>query len=496
MSEELLKIDNLVKSFYGIRAVDNVSLTIKKGEIHCLAGENGCGKSTIIKMISGVYKPDSGTIKINGHVYSSLTPIDAIREGIQVIYQDFSVFPNLTVAENIALNYELSQNTKVVNWKSINKIAEDAMKKININIDLNKRVEDLSVADRQLIAISRALIQNAKLIIMDEPTTALTRKEINSLFKIIKSLQEKGISILFVSHKLDEVFEISETITILRNGKHVISGDKNEFNQSNFVYYMTGKEINDDTHKSSVKNEKKTLLKIENLNNKKYFENISFMLKSGEILGITGLLGSGRTELAMSLFGLKNIDSGKIYINDSLVKIKTVQDAIKNRVAYVPEDRLTEGLFLEKSVGDNIISATIDRDLKKLKIVDKKKKKEQIVNWITNLGVKTSSPDLPIKNLSGGNQQKVVLAKWLLTDPLILILNGPTVGVDIGSKNEIYKILGSLAESGMGIIIISDDIPEIMNNCDRILLMKNKKIVKEYTPNNIGETELTRELNS
>lgn len=493
MPEQILKVTNINKTFAGVHALKDVSLTINKGEIHCLAGENGCGKSTLIKIVSGVYQADSGEIEINGKKYSKITPIESIMNGVQIIYQDLSVFPNLTVAENIALNLELYNKKKFVDWKWVKNTAEEALKKINVKMDLNERVENLSVADKQLIAISRALLNNAKLIIMDEPTTALTKKEVAALFKIIKNLQSQGISILFVSHKLDEVFEISEKFTILRNGHNVISGETSGFNREKFVYYMTGRNI-EESHFEAACIEDKPLLKVENLSLKNGFKDVSFELYGGEIVGITGLLGSGRTELAQALFGLKPADSGKIFINGNEVEIKSAQDAIKNKIAYVPEDRLTEGLFLSQSIGRNIIISNIESFIDNKGFVYKEKMEKEIDEWIKELSIATPSGKLPVQALSGGNQQRVVISKWLSTHPSILILNGPTVGVDIGSKYDIHQILRKLTTHGIGVIIISDDIPEVLMNCNRVFVMRRGRLVEQIESSSISEKELANKM--
>jgi simple sugar transport system ATP-binding protein len=495
MAEPFIVLRSISKSFAGVHALKNVDLTIHKGEIRCLAGENGCGKSTLIKMISGIYQPDSGTIEINGKKLSHLTPMDAIREGIQVIYQDFSIFPNLTVAENIALNYQVAQNKHWINWKNVYRIAAEAVKKIGFQIDLKAKVESLSVADKQLVAISRALLQNAKLIIMDEPTTALTQKEVNVLLDIIRDLQRDGISILFVSHKLDEVYEVSNKLTIMRNGHNVIDGDIADIDRAKMVEYMTGRKI-EPNYYTPVIQKSEPLLKVENITRQGEFLDVSFELHSGEILGITGLLGSGRTELAKALFGLSPIHSGQISLEGSPVAIRSVHDAIRSRIAYVPEDRLTEGLFLPQSIGKNIVISIVDRLLKKSKLVDQRKMNDEIDKWIEDLKIKTPSPDLPVQALSGGNQQRVVLAKWLATHPKLLILNGPTVGVDIGSKADIHAIIRSLAEQGVGVIVISDDLSEVIQNCNRILLMKKGEIVDQFDNMSISEQELGQRLSS
>lgn len=494
MTEKMIvQAKNICKSFVGVQALKDVNLNIKQGEVRCLAGENGSGKSTLIKIIAGVYTRDSGQVIINAKNYPKIRPIDAIKEGIQIIYQDFSLFPNLTVAENIAINKELAKDGSFISWKNMKKTAEKALSRIDIEIEIDSLVEDLSAADKQLVAIARALLYNAKLIIMDEPTTALTRREVNKLFEIIEDLKKEGISILFVSHKLNEVFQISDYITILRNGKKVFDGAAEELNRQKLEYHMTGRNLNQ-IESYDYKKEEKAFFKVRNLTKKNKYYNLNFDLAPGEILGITGLLGSGRTELALSLFGLKPADKGEITFKGKKIKINSVSDAVDNKIAYVPEDRITEGLILEKSIGDNINICTIDDFVNQYKMVDEKEKKAQIDKWITELQIKASSADAPVSSLSGGNQQRVVLAKWLAKKPEILILNGPTVGVDVGSKEEIHELLRDLALEGMAVILISDDIPEIANNCNRILLMERGKIAAEFIGSEIDEEELSEKL--
>lgn len=488
MSENILSVKNISKSFVGVQALLDVSMDIKKGEVRCLAGENGCGKSTLIKIISGAYKADEGEIIVGGKSHKKLTPKEAINHGIQVIYQDFSIFPNLTVAENIAMNTLRAENARLVNWRTIRKTAQEAIERVHVNIDLDKVVETLSVADKQLVAICRALTQEAKLIIMDEPTTALTKKEVDALKEVIRRLKKDGISILFVSHKLDEVMEVSDTVTILRNGKHVIDGNIQDFDMTRFAFYMTGREIETTAFDPQMKDGAE-LLKVQNLSVKGGFKDVSFTLRRGEILGITGLLGSGRTELALALFGKHSISSGKIFVNGKPAKIHSMQDAIKQGIGYVPEDRLSEGLFLTQSIERNIYVSVINDCTTRMGSVDNRKIKELVDKMVEELTIKTPNPENLVSTLSGGNQQRVVLAKWLATNPRILILNGPTVGVDIGSKHEIHRILREIADQGIGVIIISDDIPEVMNNCSQILVMKKGRVVERTT-----NTETTEEV--
>ena len=486
MGDYLLRAVDIHKYFAGVRALDGVTLEIKPGEIHCLAGENGCGKSTLIKIISGVYQRDSGTVEFDGEKLDKITPIEAISRGIQVIYQDFSIFPNLTVMENLAINSQLAENRKIVNWKKMRKIAEEAVAKIGFKVDLDATLGNLSVAEKQMVAICRALMFNARLIIMDEPTTALTKKEVKALFRIILQLKAQGIAILFVSHKLDEVFEISERFTIFRSGKLIKTGSTSELDDKKFSYYMTGREFD---VKSFVpqKITKEPILEVKNLTLDGAFKDISFSVKGGEILGITGLLDSGRTELALSIFGLEPATSGEIRVRGKAVKITSPQIAIENKIGYVPEDRLSEGLFLPQSIGDNIIISEID-NLRKGSLMDKEKCQNEITRWVKELSIATPNPDNAASTLSGGNQQRIVLAKWLACNPDVLILNGPTVGVDIGSKHDIHAILQKLANAGMAIIIISDDLPEVMENCSRVLILKNGKTAGELSTQEITES--------
>ena len=478
MSDSLLRAVDIHKSFAGVHALKGVSLEIAPGEIHCLAGENGCGKSTLIKIISGVYQPDSGYIEFDGKRLDKITPIDAILLGIQVIYQDFSVFPNLTVMENLALNSELSNKRKVVNWKRMRQIAEEAVAKINFQVDLDALVGTLSVAQKQMVAISRALMFNARLIIMDEPTTALTHKEVQALFKVIMQLKAQGIAILFVSHKLNEVFEISERFTIFRSGELVVTGHTSELDAAKFSFYMTGRAFSDEQFTATNLGDK-PLLEVKNLGLSGAFSDISFKLHGGEILGITGLLDSGRSELALALFGIRQADSGEIHIKGKKADITCPQDAIGHGLGLVPEDRLSEGLFLPRSIADNLIIAEVDRLANRFKVFDRKKRREEIDRLMTEFAIASPDAANACQTLSGGNQQRVVLGKWLACGLDVLVLNGPTVGVDIGSKHDIHSILQELARNGMGIIIISDDLPEVIQNCSRVIVLKDGKIVQE-----------------
>lgn len=491
MSDDIfLKLKGIKKSFGGVHALSGVDLEIRKGEIHCLAGENGCGKSTLIKAISGVHTPDEGAIWIDGEEVHNMKPMDAIRRGIQVIYQDFAVFPNLTVAENIALNGELKNKAKVVNWRQVHQVAKKAMEQVGADIDPDIKLERLSVANKQLVAISRAIINDAKLLILDEPTTALTAREVEKLWEIVRSLKEKGIAIMIVNHKLDEIYRIADRLTILRNGRYISSGDISEYDQARFTRDMTGHDIKDQKYMPEPGAEE--VLRVEHLSKKGAFEDVSFTINKGDVLGITGLLGSGRREIGEAMFGLAPADSGRIVLNGKEITVKSVSDAIANEIGYVPEDRLTQGLFMERSIQDNIIAASIRKYMKRGKL-DEQGMEDTTNHWISEIEIKAPSPKLAARTLSGGNAQKVVIAKWLNTAPKLFILDGPTVGVDIGAKSEIHAILHDLAAKGIGIIVISDDLPELVTNCNKIVVMRDGK-TSGVIDNNIDEKALGDKL--
>lgn len=493
MDTPVLAVRHVSKSFAGVRALVDIDLEIAPGEIHCLAGENGSGKSTLIKVISGVHTPEEGSVAIAGREYTHLTPSAAIDAGVRVIYQDFSVFPNLSVMENIALGSEVAAGRALVNRSRMREVAREAIAKIGFTVDLDELVGNLSVADKQLVAISRALMGDAKLIIMDEPTTALTKKEVCALFDIVADLQSRGIAIVFVSHKLEEVFEIAQRFTILRSGRKVITCPKEDLDRASFARHMTGRDFDEAPYRTGYI-DADPVLEVREATVADAFENASLSVRPGEILGITGLLGSGRTELALSLFGMLHLDSGRIRVKGQDVTLRGVRDAIKAGIAYVPEDRLTEGLFLSRSIGDNITISEMDAFTHYLGFIDKEAIRAEEKRWVERLGVLTPDPDNAVNTLSGGNQQKVVLAKWLATNPSVLILNGPTVGVDIGSKFTIHSILRELAAQGMAIIIISDDIAEVLTNCSMIAIMRAGHLSEPISPDTLTEAELTRLL--
>lgn len=483
--EPVLQVRDIVKTYGGVRALGGVSLTLEPGEVHCLAGENGSGKSTLIKIISGVERPDSGVMVVGGESLTHTTPSGAIRAGIQVIYQDFSLFPNLTAAENIAMLSELADRRKLSSRRRIRAAAERIVADLGLRIDLDADVEHLSVADRQLIAICRALVGEARVLIMDEPTTALTHSEVERLFTIVRRLQERGVAIVFVSHKLDEVLEISQRVTVLRNGEVVASGPAAEYTGRTIAKAMTGRDVSEERLVDDLPEGREAIMVVEGLGRKGAFEDVSFALRRGEILGITGLLGSGRTEIAEAIFGVDAADTGTVAVDGTPRSIRSIPDAVKAGIGYVPEDRLTQGLFLDKSIADNMVAASLDSYRSKALVIDRNRLGRSMSDLFQRLRIKAPNAQAPVRSLSGGNAQRVVIAKWLDRKPSVLMLNGPTVGVDIGSKEEIFAILREQAANGMGVIVISDDIPELVASCHRVLIVRNGRIVAEVVGDDI-----------
>lgn len=487
-SQFILKLININKTFPGVQALKGVDMEVHYGEVHCLVGENGSGKSTLIRIISGVESPESGTIEMNGNSYKKLTVRQAMREGVQVIYQDLSLFPDLTVGENIAFNWLVENSQLLINQKEYLQRAREELERLDAKIDLKEQVSNLSMSQKQIVAIARALVLDAKLLIFDEPTTALTKKEIDTLLKTIEELKQRNITSIFVSHKLNEVFRIADIITVLRDGEKIGDFAANELDENKLAFYMTGREIVYETFEPEVKNGKR-VIELRELTRKPHFSNVNLSVYEGEIVGITGPLGAGRTELALCLFGLNHPQSGEILFEDKRVYINNPAKARELGITLLPEDRHSQGLFRTKTITENLTAATLEQ-LKRFLVIDQAKAKEESNKVFHELRIKASSMDTTVETLSGGNQQRVVLGKWLATNPKLFILDSPTVGIDVGSKSEIYEIIHELARNRMAIIMISDEIPEIYHNCNRVIVMRDGKVTASVNTSETTEEEL------
>jgi len=494
MSEYLIELKNISKRFGGVRALDGVSIGIRPGEIHCLAGENGSGKSTVIKVMSGIYTPEEGEILIDGTAVSRLDPIMAVQKGVQVIYQDFSLFGNLTVAENLALNTYLLEGRSRMDWPRAREMAREVLARLDVEIDIDAEVETLPTSGKQIVAIARALLARARLIVMDEPTTALTGHEVDALFGIVRDLQKQGIAVLFVSHKMREMLEISERLTVFRNGKKVAEGAMSEFDEPAITRAMTGLELDDEPYEPEIPAGAAPALEVEGLTVSGSVDDVSLTLRPGEIVGISGLIGSGRTELARALFGMENASARRFRVAGKDVLPRSVQEAISLGIAYVPEDRLSEGLFLTQSIERNMVVSILDR-LRRGLFLDRNAMRGKTEEMFAAMQIAAPSPETAVGNLSGGNAQRVMLGRWLLTGAKVLILNGPTVGVDVGSKAKIHHIIRDLArEEGVAVLMISDDVPELTGNCNRIHVMHEGRFVGAFSGAEMTEDAINDSL--
>ncbi|HZC36809.1 MAG TPA: sugar ABC transporter ATP-binding protein [Chthoniobacterales bacterium] len=484
------------KRFGGVRALNRVDFTILPGEIHCLAGENGCGKSTLIKILAGVYAPDEGKIVVDQQPHSHLTPAASQRAGVQIIYQDLSLFPNLSVAENMVFRHHVERPARLVRWAEMVKQAKEVMARLGVGLPLDEMVGRLPIAVRQLVAICRALAAEARLVVMDEPTASLTHHEIDALLETVRGLKAHRIATVFVSHKLEEVMRVAERVTVIRDGNKVGTYPASEVDRYRLAELMTGQKFFMAGRKPAFSSSAASILEVRDLTRHGHYEGVNLVLHPGEILGITGRLGSGRTELALSLFGMNPPDAGEIRIGGKPVQLPTNRAAIRNGIGYVSEDRLSLGLVMPQSIGDNIIVSVLRNLTNVLGLIDGGRRRKTINRWIEELNIKTKTPDRPVQELSGGNQQRVVLAKWLATDPRILILDSPTVGVDVGAKEGIFRIVDALAARGIAIILISDEVEEVLHESHRVLVMLSGRITATFDPQKVSEPELREAINA
>lgn len=495
MTHPLVRMSGISKEFSGTRALDSVDLEIGFGEVISLVGENGSGKSTLIKILSGVYEASAGSLEVDGDLVTRYGPIEAIRAGIHVIYQDFSLFSELSAAENIAFGATVVGGGLRYRAADSFRIARRALDRLGVDLDLAAAAGTLRMVDRQLIAIASALVSEARLIVMDEATTALSRREVDALLEIVRGLRREGIAVVFVSHKLDEVAAISDRNVVIRNGVKVLDQSADELDRAKLVAAMTGQSFEEKTHEvRAVPEDAPVLLELEGLSRSGAFEDVSLRLRAGEILGITGLLGSGRDALALALFGMQPATSGTIRIGGKECRLASVQEALAHGIGFVPEDRLTEGLFLDHSIQDNIVVRTVDRLAGRAGLIGPSAQRDLAEHWVRELEIKTPTVTQAAATLSGGNQQRIVLAKWLSASPQILVLNGPTVGVDVRSKAQIHAILRGLAEQGIGVVVVSDDVPELLGLCHRILLMRAGWVTDVVEPASISEVQMNELL--
>jgi methyl-galactoside transport system ATP-binding protein/inositol transport system ATP-binding protein len=473
--EYILEMKNIVKTFPGVKALKGVNLQVRPGEIHALMGENGAGKSTLMKCIAGIYKPTSGEIYFDGALMGSYSPSEALGMGISMIHQELSPVLYRPIMENVWLGREPLTALGLVDHKKMYAMTKEVLKEIELDENPKTLMESLTVAKMQMIEIAKAVSYNSKLIIMDEPTSALTEKEINQLFFIMRKLKSQGKSVIFISHKLDEVYEITDRITVYRDGDYIGSEHTKDLKVDRLINMMVGRDVDELFPKTpcpigDVK------LEVKNLSNRKYFRNVSFTVKKGEILGIAGLVGAGRTEVVETIFGVRPRTEGEVFIDGKKVDIKDPSDAINYGMAWLTEDRRRSGIFPMLTVHLNIAIATIPRFLNRMGLIREGALNSGVQEFVKKIQVKTPSLSQHVENLSGGNQQKVLVARWLMTNPDILFLDEPTRGIDVGTKSEIHRLITRLAGEGKSIVMISSELPEVMGMSDRIMIMHQGKI--------------------
>ena len=491
----VLEAKGIIKTFPGVKALQDVDFALEPQEIHALMGENGAGKSTLVKVLTGVYQADGGTITLGDKVLQRIeTTKQAFDLGISVIHQELNLLPHLDVATNIYIGRLPKNALGLVDWKKVHADADEVLRQVAADFDSHDIVRDLSVSQQQMVEIAKSVSRKAKILFFDEPTSSLTPAEVQNLFRIMRNLKEQGITMVYISHKLDEIEEIADRITVMRDGRKVMTKNMKDVSMDEIISAMVGGMITNRYPKNYVEIGG-PIFEVKDLNRKGVLHDINFTLRSGEILGITGLMGAGRTELARAIFGADPIDSGEIFVEGKKVKIRNVSDAINAGIGLLTEDRKTQGLLLNLSVNDNTAIAALNskKASKKLTVrgmLHKKKIRENTELYCKKLQVKTPSIQQKVINLSGGNQQKVIIGKWLSTDSKILIFDEPTRGIDVGTKAEIYKIMEELAASGVGIIMISTELPETLGISDRVLVMRKGRIVAELDPKKTSEEEI------
>jgi ABC-type sugar transport system ATPase subunit len=487
-SEYILEMKDIKKAFGSNVVLDDVNISIKAGETRALMGENGAGKSTLMKILGGIYSADSGTIYIDGNQVAINKVDDARQYGVSFIHQEITNISSMTIAENLFLGREPKNKLGLVDYKRMHRDARNALDALDLDMDTHSLIDGLSVAQQQMLEIARAVNENAKILIMDEPTASLSNSEVSNLFKQVARLKEKGVAIIYISHRMEETFLVCDTVTVLRDGKFIGTKNTKETNDNELISMMVGREF-----ENMYGNERAiggdTILEVKNLSSS-YVKDVSFTLKKGEILGFSGLVGAGRTETALALFGIDQITSGEIWLDGKQVSIKCPQDAIKAGIALVPEERKVQGLFLSHTIATNLSFQVLSQFIQHLR-VDKKKEKGIIDRYKKTLSIRMASVNQLVSELSGGNQQKIVISKWLAANPKVLILDEPTRGIDVGAKAEIYKLMSNLAKEGVSIIMISSELPEVINNSSRIVVMHEGQVAAILDPD---KDEISQEI--
>ncbi|MCK6578920.1 MAG: sugar ABC transporter ATP-binding protein [Anaerolineae bacterium] len=493
MSDFLVRMEGIEKSFPGVHALSGCHFDLLRGEVHALVGENGAGKSTLMKILAGVYRKDAGRIYLRDREVDLHNPREALHQGISMIHQELNLMPHLTVAQNIFIGREPRQAVRfVLDDKAINAQAQALLDSLHLDIAPRTRVGDLTVARQQMIEIAKALSYNAEVLIMDEPTAALTESEIDELFRVIRDLRAKGVGIVYISHRLEELKRISDRITVMRDGHYIDTIPIADAMIDQIISMMVGREIYESAPEVPEDRGQPTVLEVHGLNRGRVLKDINFSLKQGEILGFAGLMGAGRTEVARAIFGADPIDSGEIHINGRRVHIASPNDAVKHGIGYLSEDRKRYGLTLKMDVETNVVLASMSRFLTALGVVRRGKTAEAAQHYVKALSIRTPGIQQRVKNLSGGNQQKVVIAKWLTADTDILIFDEPTRGIDVGAKSEIYRLLNELAAQGKSIIMISSELPEILRMSHRIVVMCEGRITGELSAAEATQEQIMR----
>jgi galactofuranose transport system ATP-binding protein len=494
----ILEAREVTKRFPGVLALDRVSFQLLPGEVHALVGENGAGKSTLIKVITGVYQPDEGQVLFGGEEVSFASPRDSQAAGISTIYQEINLIPMRSVAQNVFLGRELRTRFGLLDSERMNRAAAEILGRYGIQADVTAPLHSLGLGTQQMVAIARAVSLDARVVIMDEPTSSLEAREVETLFRVIRQLRGENVGVVYVSHHLDELYEICEKVTVLRDGKLVHTGDLADLSKLQLIATMLGRELAEvEGHATGFGEsrdvQREPVLQVQGLTRRHVLDGISFDVRPGEVVGLAGLLGAGRSETAKAIFGAQPLDSGRVTMAGKGVKTGSPPSAIKAGIAFLPEDRRSEGIIPGLSVRENIVAAIMPR-LSRAGLVSEKAQNELVERFMERLGIKASSPDQPVGELSGGNQQKVMLARWLCLDPKVLILDEPTRGIDVGAKAEVQHLIDELAEAGLGVIMISSELEEVVEGSDRVVVLKNGSVVGTLSGDDISEENLMETL--